>query len=676
MADVVDIIHRLSYEADTDVIESINAEFGVQLKQLEALRAKEAQYAQQLEKTGKDNIDQQRILTGLIAKTKAEYDKVTIAIGKQAAENEKLASGIKRTAGNLQNLSFAGSQLLREAPAFTYSIQTGILALSNNIPILVDQITAARKAGSTTTEVFKALGNSIFSISGLLTIAVSALTIFGGQLFDTGEDAKKAEDKIKDLTSSLDDYIKKIQEVNKISQSNRFGLNIAGASEADLQRELELLKARGASADLIALKEKEISANRQKSLTFLQGELKTALDYLEQRRQAILNGERAPGAPALSPELANLIKGLDPLKAEPEIRKRYDEINNLIANEENKRDVITANRERERLEEQKKANEKALRERERYIKKIKDQFDSDNPLRFDPINASGSSGPERISDADAYLNSVNDSIKRRFKLEEDARKRDKQIIDDSLNYAYNTTVQTLQSIYDAQLFYLDKEIALRRERVDQAVLLAEKGNTDILAAEQNRLRKTEEERERVAERQLQLNALLQASSAAIAATQAIQVVTNAGATGDPYSTAARIAAAVAALAAGFAFVTSLTQAFKFADGVIDLNGPGTERSDSIPARLSRGESVMTAAETREFKPYLEAMRDGNFYNMIANTAQPVFVQGNNYGKLEKKLDGVIAAVEGIHISANQKMDKNGISQAIESYKRQEGNRWR
>lgn len=670
MADVVDIIHRLSYEADTDVIESINAEFGTQLKQLEALRAKEAQYSQQLASTSKDNIDQQRILSGLIAKTKAEYDKVTVSIGKQAAENEKLSQGIKRTAGNLQNLSFAGSQLLREAPAFTFSLQTGMLAISNNIPILVDQITAARNAGSTTEEVFGALGDSIFSISGLSTIAVSALTIFGGQLFDTGEDAKEAEDKINDLISALDDYVQKIQDINKISQSNRFGLNIAGASEADLQRELDLLKARGASADLIALKEKEISASRQKSLSFLQGELKTALDYLDERRKAIESGERPAAAPALSPELMALINGLDPLKAEPEIRKRYDEINNLIANEENKRDVITANRERERLEEQKRNNEKAERENERHIKKIKDQFDSENRLRQEtPPDFGGDAPLERIG-ADL------DVVSRREAARKKAAERDKQIIDESLSYAYNTTIQTLQSIYDAQLFYLDKEIALRRERVDQAVLLAEKGNTDILAAEQDRLRKTEEERERVAERQLQLNALLQASSAAIAATQAIQVVTNAGATGDPYSTAARIAAAVAALAAGFAFVTSLTQAFKFADGVIDLNGPGTERSDSIPARLSRGESVMTAAETREFKPYLEAMRDGNFYNMIANTAQPVFVQGNNYGKLEKKLDGVIAAVEGIHISANQRMDKNGISQAIESYKRQEGNRWR
>ena len=37
---------------------------------------------------------------------------------------------------------------------------------------------------------------------------------------------------------------------------------------------------------------------------------------------------------------------------------------------------------------------------------------------------------------------------------------------------------------------------------------------------------------------------------------------------------------------------------KFADGVIGLDGQGNERSDSIPAYLSRGESVITASGTR------------------------------------------------------------------------------
>ena len=51
---------------------------------------------------------------------------------------------------------------------------------------------------------------------------------------------------------------------------------------------------------------------------------------------------------------------------------------------------------------------------------------------------------------------------------------------------------------------------------------------------------------------------------------------------------------------------------KFATGVLDLQGRGTGTSDSIPAMLSRGESVMTARETKEYYPYLKAMKEGKF----------------------------------------------------------------
>lgn len=59
-------------------------------------------------------------------------------------------------------------------------------------------------------------------------------------------------------------------------------------------------------------------------------------------------------------------------------------------------------------------------------------------------------------------------------------------------------------------------------------------------------------------------------------------------------------------AAQLAIMSKTTANFK--DGVIDLKGPGTKTSDSIPARLSRGESVMTADETSASKNVLKAIR--------------------------------------------------------------------
>lgn len=70
---------------------------------------------------------------------------------------------------------------------------------------------------------------------------------------------------------------------------------------------------------------------------------------------------------------------------------------------------------------------------------------------------------------------------------------------------------------------------------------------------------------------------------------------------------------IAAFAAQFVGLIAAIRAIKapeapkFAKGVIGLAGPGTDTSDSIHARLSRGESVMTAKATRAFAPQLAAM---------------------------------------------------------------------
>lgn len=67
------------------------------------------------------------------------------------------------------------------------------------------------------------------------------------------------------------------------------------------------------------------------------------------------------------------------------------------------------------------------------------------------------------------------------------------------------------------------------------------------------------------------------------------------------------AAIVAAQGASQLAIINRTQP-RFKDGVIDLKGPGTGTSDSIQARLSRGESVMTAKETQNSMGILKDIR--------------------------------------------------------------------
>lgn len=80
-----------------------------------------------------------------------------------------------------------------------------------------------------------------------------------------------------------------------------------------------------------------------------------------------------------------------------------------------------------------------------------------------------------------------------------------------------------------------------------------------------------------------------------------------------------IATTIAAVAANIASAVQIVNSQSvpaFAEGVIDLQGPGTATSDSISARLSKGESVMTADETKTWKSELRAIRDDNFEDLI------------------------------------------------------------
>lgn len=69
---------------------------------------------------------------------------------------------------------------------------------------------------------------------------------------------------------------------------------------------------------------------------------------------------------------------------------------------------------------------------------------------------------------------------------------------------------------------------------------------------------------------------------------------------------AAIATTVATVLANIATAISTVKSAKFAEGG-KVEGPGTGTSDSIPARLSNGEYVMTARATRLFEPLLAAM---------------------------------------------------------------------
>jgi hypothetical protein len=109
----------------------------------------------------------------------------------------------QRNVGNYATATNSLSQVLREMPAFTYSVQTGILGISNNLPILLDQFKALRIETGSTSQALKIFAGSILSFPNLFTIAIGLITIFSDKIFQTGEAANEAAEDIKTAGDAL-----------------------------------------------------------------------------------------------------------------------------------------------------------------------------------------------------------------------------------------------------------------------------------------------------------------------------------------------------------------------------------------------------------------------------------------------------------------------------------------
>lgn len=101
----------------------------------------------------------------------------------------------QRNVGNYRSaydgLGFSFAQLTREAPAFANSMQTGFMAISNNLPMFFDEISKIKKAnidlaasGQPVQSVFGQIAKSVFSFQTLLSVGVTLLTLYGSQLVD------------------------------------------------------------------------------------------------------------------------------------------------------------------------------------------------------------------------------------------------------------------------------------------------------------------------------------------------------------------------------------------------------------------------------------------------------------------------------------------------------------
>ena len=175
--------------------------------------------------------------------------------------------------------------------------------------------------------------------------------------------------------------------------------------------------------------------------------------------------------------------------------------------------------------------------------------------------------------------------------------------------AVNTARDAFSAVTDIYIQNLDKRLDAQRDRVAKATEIAEKGNVEQLQLEQARLDELEDKRRKAVERQAIIEKA--AAQAQIIINTALTISNlQAGASKAGAATLGVGAPIFLALMGGL--IASAANLFKppsFKDGIEffstrkdgRVTGPGTGRSDSVPAWLSNGERVVDAATNKELK---------------------------------------------------------------------------
>jgi len=186
---------------------------------LNALSNEYKQLAVQKELTGRlTDAESKRydFLAGKITKYDTTLKAVDASMGKYQRNVGNYASAFNPLGNSI-------NQLTREMPAFANSVQTGFMAISNNLPIFFDAISGIKKAnadlraeGKPTQSVLSQLATSLFSWGTALSVAVTLLTIYGKDIVEFAGSLIKSVKAIDTLKESQ----KQLNEISKQGQKN------------------------------------------------------------------------------------------------------------------------------------------------------------------------------------------------------------------------------------------------------------------------------------------------------------------------------------------------------------------------------------------------------------------------------------------------------------------------
>lgn len=155
----------------------------------------------------------------------------TNAIYQQMIKLQEATGNYRLSVGHYQKtwdgLGISISQVVRELPAAAVSLNTFFLGISNNIPMVVDEINRLRAQnkllqaeGKATVSVTGSIVKALFSWNTALVILLTVFSMFGKQIITWVGNLFKAKNAVISTTKALDNIAKELEDTNNSYSNN------------------------------------------------------------------------------------------------------------------------------------------------------------------------------------------------------------------------------------------------------------------------------------------------------------------------------------------------------------------------------------------------------------------------------------------------------------------------
>lgn len=193
----------------------------------------------QMSEAENKNVEAMKKLQDQANKVYTEMNRLQVATGKHTLNVGNYASAFN-------GLGMATQQLVRELPSLAISANTFFLAISNNLPILVDQINmmrAANKAalaeGKPTTSILKGIVGSLLSWQTALVLGITLLSQHGGKVIEWVKQLFKGKEALDITAEAAKNFNKAMQQgaVDAVSETTKLDLLYNAATNSALSME-------------------------------------------------------------------------------------------------------------------------------------------------------------------------------------------------------------------------------------------------------------------------------------------------------------------------------------------------------------------------------------------------------------------------------------------------------